>query len=70
MAENINADAKLKGFINKLVSLRYRVREVSKRPQIYSINDELVNIRSRWKPRETADGNRSFWYDVAFSVLR
>ena len=70
MAENTNAKTKLKGFINKLASLGYRVREVSKKPQIYSINDELINIRSRGKPREPVDGNRSFWYSVAFSVLR
>ena len=70
MAQNINAEAKLKGFITKLASLGYRVREVSKRPQIYSINDELVNIRSRGKPRVTADGNKSFWYSIAFSALR
>lgn len=69
MIENMSARAKLKGFVDKLVLLGYRVREVSKRPQIYSINDELVNIRSRGKPRVTADGNRSFWYSVAFSVL-
>ena len=70
MAQNINAEAKLKGFITKLASLGYRVREVSKKPQIYSINDELVNIRSRGKPRVTADGNKSFWYSIAFSALR
>ena len=70
MVENISADAKLKRFVQKLASLGYRVREVSKKPQIYSIDDQLVNIRSRGKPRETADGSRSFWYDVAFSVLR
>ena len=70
MAQNINAEAKLKGFITKLASLGYRVREVSKKPQIYSINDELVNIRSRGKPRVTAGGNKSFWYSIAFSALR
>jgi hypothetical protein len=70
MANNTNAEAKLRAFITKLASLEeYRVTEVSRKPQIYSINTELVNIRSRGKPRETADGNRSFWYDVAFSVL-
>ena len=68
MAENISPQAKLKGFITKLASLGYRVREVRKKPQIYSINDELVNIRSRAKPKETVSENRSFWYSVAFSV--
>ena len=70
MAQNTNAKAKLRAFINKLASLGYGVREVRKNPQIYSINDELVNIRSRGKPRVTADGNKSFWYSIAFSVLR
>jgi hypothetical protein len=68
MAQNINAEAKLKGFITKLASLGYRVREVSKKPQIYSINDELVNIRSRSKHRDAAYG-RLFWYDISFSIL-
>jgi len=70
MARNINAEEKLEGFINKLASLGYRVREVRKKPQIYSINGELVNIRSRGKSRGTADGSRLFWYSVAFSVLQ
>jgi len=69
MAQSINAEAKLNGFINRLASLGYGVREVSKKPQIYSINDQLVNIRSRAKPRETVSESRSFWYSVAFSVL-
>ena len=68
MAQNINAEAKLKGFITKLASLGYSVKEVSKKPQIYSINNELVNIRSRSKHRNAAYG-RSFWYDISFSVL-
>ena len=70
MTRNIQAEEKLEGFINKLVSLGYRVTKVSKKPQIYSINSELVNIRSRGKSKETADGSRLFWYSVAFSVLQ
>jgi len=69
MAENISAQAKLKGFITKLASLGYRVIEISKKPQVYSIDNKLVNIRSRARPRKTVSGNRSFWYSVAFSVL-
>jgi hypothetical protein len=68
MAQNTNAGPKLRAFINKLASLGYGVREVRKNPQIYSINDELVNIRSRSKHRNAAYG-RSFWYDISFSVL-
>jgi len=30
----------------------------------------MVNIRSRGKSRVTADGSRTFWYSVAFSVLK
>jgi len=70
MTQNIQTEEKLEGFINKLASLGYRVTKVSKKPQIYSIDGELVNIRSRGKAKETADGSRLFWYSVAFSVLQ
>ncbi len=70
MTQNIQAKESLEGFINKLMSLGYRVTKVSKKPQIYSINGELVNIRSRGKSKEPADGSRLFWYSVAFSVLQ
>ncbi len=70
MTRNIQAEEKLEGFINKLASLGYRVRrEVRKKPQIYYINGELVNIRSRGKSQETTYGRR-FWYNVTFSVLQ
>lgn len=70
MIQSSQAKEKLEGFINKLASLGYVVREVRKKPQIYSINDELVNIRSRGKFRVTSNGNRRFWYSVTFSVLQ
>ena len=70
MARNVQAEEKLEGFINKLASLGYRIKEVRKKPQIYSINGELVNIRSRGKHKDTADGSRLFWYSIAFSVLQ
>lgn len=69
MTRSIQAEEKLEGFISKLESLEYRVTKVSKKPQIYSINDKLVNIRSRGKSQETTYGRR-FWYSVAFSVLQ
>jgi len=69
MARNIRAKEKLEGFINKLTSRGYTVEKVQNKPQIYSINGKLVNIRSRGKTKETADGSRLFWYDVTFSVL-
>ncbi len=69
MARNIQAEEKLEAFINKLESLGYEVRKISKRPQIYSINGNLVNIRSRGKSKEIA-GGRGFWYSIAFSVLK
>ena len=69
MTRSIQAEEKLEGFISKLESLGYRVRKVPKKPQIYSINDELVNIRSRGKSQETTYGRR-FWYSVTFSVLQ
>ena len=68
LTRSSQAEEKLEGFVNKLRSLGYRIEEVRKRPQIYSINGELVNIRSRSKDRNAVYG-RSFWYDVAFSVL-
>ncbi len=69
MTGNVQAKEKLEDFINKLASSGYEVSEVSKKPQMYSINGELVNIRSRGKSKETADGSSLFWYSVAFSVL-
>ena len=69
MTRGMQAEEKLEGFISKLESLGYRVRELRKKPQIYSINDELVNIRSRGKSQETTYGRR-FWYSVTFSVLQ
>jgi len=69
MAQSIQAKEKLEDFINKLASLRYEVREVSKKPQIYSINGKLVNIRSRGMSKRIA-GGMGFWYSVSFSVLK
>ena len=69
MTRDTQAKEKLEDFINKLESRGYEVREVSKKPQIYSINGELVNIRSRGKSKEIA-GGRGFWYSVTFSVLQ
>ena len=70
MNRNTQAKEKKEDFINKLESLGYRVTEVRKKPQIYSINGELVNIRSRSKSKKPAGGNRLFWYSIAFSVLQ
>jgi len=69
MSRNVQAKEKLEDFINKLASSGYEVRAVRKKPQIYSLNDELVNIRSRGKSQETTYGRR-FWYSVTFSVLQ
>ena len=70
MTRSIQSEEKLEDFINKLESLGYRIQGVRKKPQIYSINGELVNIRSRGKHKDTADGSRLFWYNIAFSVLQ
>ena len=70
MTRSIQAEEKLEDFINKLASRGYRISEVRKKPQVYSIDSELVNIRSRGKSKETADGSRLFWYSIAFSVLQ
>lgn len=68
MTRSSQSEEKLEGFINKLASRGYRIEEVRKKPQIYSINGELVNIRSRGKHKEASIG-RLFWYNVAFNVL-
>ena len=59
MTRNIQAGERLDDFINKLALLGYEVRAVRKKPQIYSVNDELVNIRSRGKSQETTYGSGS-----------
>ena len=69
MTRSIQAEEKLESFISKLASMGYEVREVRKKPQIYSVNGELVNIRSRGRSQETTYGRR-FWYSVTFSVLQ
>ena len=69
MTRSIQSEEKLEDFINRLESLGYRIQEVRKKPQIYSINGELVNIRSRGKSKEIA-GGRGFWYSVIFNVLQ
>ena len=70
MARSIQAEEKLEEFLNKLASLPgYNVRECRKKPQIYSINDKLVNIRCRGKSKEIA-GGRGFWYSISFNVLQ
>ena len=70
MTRSTQAEEKLDDFINKLDLRGYEVKVVSKKPQIYSINNERVNIRSRGKHKDTADGSRLFWYNIAFSVLQ
>ena len=69
MTGNIQAEEKLEGFINKLALRGYTVEKVQKKPQIYSINGELVNIRSRSRSEQRTYGRR-FWYSVTFSVLQ
>ena len=69
MTRSVESEEKLEDFINKLSSLGYRIQEVRRKPQLYSINDKLVNIRSRGKHKSTAYG-RSFWYSVTFNVLQ
>lgn len=69
MTRSVESEEKIEDFINKLSSLGYKIQEVRKKPQLYSINDELVNIRSRGKHKNAAYG-RSFWYSVTFNVLQ
>ncbi len=69
MPRNVQAKEKLEGFIDKLVSKGCEVRAVRKRPQIYSINGKLFNIRSRGMSKKIGGGT-GFWYSVSFSVLQ
>lgn len=69
MTRSIQTERKLEDFINKMISLGYNVTELRKKPRIYSINGELVNIRCRGKSKEIA-GGRGFWYSVTFNVLQ
>ncbi len=69
MNTDTDAKEKLEGLLRGLALSGHTVREVSKKPQVYSIDGHLVNIRSRGKLRRAAEGDRQFWYSVAFSVL-
>ncbi|GEM_PF-5734033 len=64
----VTAKEKLEGFIDKLESRGYEIEPVSKKPQVYRIDGELVNIRSRGNSKAIA-GGKGFWYSVSFSVL-
>lgn len=55
-------------FIGNLVSLGYKIEIVSHRPQIYKINEVLVNIRSTSNIKNLNTG-QIFWYDVRWDVL-
>ena len=70
MDQNTSAKDKLEGFINKLRFLGYEIELYSNKPQIYKIDGELVNVRSRGKYKQPTDTSRIFWYSVAFSVLQ
>ena len=65
----VTTKEKLEGFIDKLESLRYEIEPVSKKPQVYRIDGELVNIRSRSRIDQRTRGRR-LWYSVSFSVLQ
>ena len=69
VVQDVPCKKKVREFLHKLRSLGYSVEEVSKRPQVYSIDNELVNVRCRGKTREDTEG-KVFWYSVSFSVLQ
>jgi hypothetical protein len=69
ITRNITTKQKLDDFISKLESRNYNVELVSKKPQIYVIDDHRVNIRCRGKSRVTTYG-RSFWYSITFNILQ
>ena len=71
VVQDVPCKKKVRDFLDKLLSLGYSVEEVSKRPQVYSIDNELVNVRCRGKVRKNAYGeDRVFWYSVSFDVLQ
>jgi len=69
MIRSTHTKEKLDEFINKLESLGYNVIPIRKKPQIFSINNELVNVRCRGKEKTIA-GGRGYWYSIAFNVLQ
>ena len=69
MTRSIHTEGNLEDFINKLAARGYNVAEVRKKPQIFNINDELVNIRCRGRYKKIA-GGRGFWYSISFNVLQ
>jgi hypothetical protein len=70
MTQSNDSKDKLEDFIIKLIARGYIVEEVSKKPQIFSINGKRVNTRSRSNYKYTSGGSRSFWYSIAFRVLQ
>jgi len=69
--QDVSCKKKVRDLLHELRSLGYSVEEVSKRPQVYSIDNELVNVRCRGKTRENTYGeDRVFWYSVSFNVLQ
>ena len=65
-----HCEDKIDKFIIKLKSLGYTVRFVSKKPQYYEIDGELVNLRCTRTMKEDAYKSRKFLYSVNYNVLR
>ncbi len=65
-----HCDDKIDQFIHKLTSLGYAARFVSKKPQYYEIDGQLVNLRCTRMMKKDSYGSRKFWYSVNYNALR
>ncbi len=65
-----HCDEKIDKFINKLTSLGYTVRFVSKKPQYYEIDGQLVNLRCTRTMKEDSSRSRKFLYSVNYNAMR
>jgi hypothetical protein len=64
-----NCSEKIEQFIDKLKTLGYEVRFISKKPQFYEIDGELVNVRCTTMIKDI-HGDEKFWYSVNYNALR
>lgn len=69
MVENLGAKSRVNAFVSKLRLLNYSVNQVSVKPQIYAINNKLINIRATANIRENTSGVVTLWYDVSENIL-
>lgn len=55
--------------IDSLIAIGLNVREISKRPLLFKVNKNIVNIRTNYKYKNKPTGEE-FWYDVNKTALQ